>query len=453
MLGPAASAIGVKVAAGPVTGVRADLDGTVLDTFSAPFDSIAANPFDGLAALLAPQIAAAGKPRLLGVGLGVPGFVDSRIDLVQAPLLGWRNMPLRDYLATLLGVPVLVDSDVNTLAAYEHLNGLGRSYRDFLTVTLGRGVGAAVVCGGDLRRGGHGAAGELGHLPVDPDGPACHCGKRGCLETFVSDAALVSQAQQAGVLGPDAGPADLRAAADGGDQRARAISRAAGARLGTVVAGLATVLDPEAVLVSGEGTLAWPHLADGFFSTFHTGLLPAMAGAISVHVDPWDDAKWALGAAALVLQAPFTMDAEPLDAHVPAMTLFRAMFFLPVVTSWVAVSLLWKWLLNPATGVVNRFLEMLGLPGPGWWTDPDWAIPSVVLASVWKDVGFVAVLLLAGLQAAGRMGGLLHRRAARRARRRAPAGPDRRDSGLPPPALTGRRPAVTDSPVAPARPW
>jgi multiple sugar transport system permease protein len=88
-----------------------------------------------------------------------------------------------------------------------------------------------------------------------------------------------------------------------------------------------------------------------------------------------------------------------LDAHLPAMTLFRAMFFLPVVTSWVAVSLLWKWLLNPAVGAVNRFLEMLGLPGPGWWTDPDWAIPSVVLASVWKDVGFVAVLLLAGLQA------------------------------------------------------
>jgi len=311
VIGPAASAIGVKVAAGQVTGVRADLDGTVLDTFSAPFDPIAANPFDGLAALLTPQIAAAGKPRLLGVGLGVPGFVDSRTDLVQAPLLGWRNMPLRDYLATLLGVPVLVDNDVNTLAAYEHLYGLGRSYRDFLTVTLGRGVGAAIVCGGDLRRGGHGAAGELGHLPVDPEGPACHCGKRGCLETFVSDAALVSRAQQAGVLGPDAGPADLRAAADGGDQRARAIYRAAGARLGTVVAGLATVLDPEAVLVSGEGTLAWPHLADGFFSTFNAGLLPAMAGAISVHVDPWDDAKWALGAAALVLRAPFTMDAEP----------------------------------------------------------------------------------------------------------------------------------------------
>jgi multiple sugar transport system permease protein len=80
-----------------------------------------------------------------------------------------------------------------------------------------------------------------------------------------------------------------------------------------------------------------------------------------------------------------------LDAKLPAMTLFRAMFFLPVISSWVAISLLWKWLLNPAEGLVNRIIEAFGLTGPGWWTDPDWAIPSVVLASVWKDVGFVAV--------------------------------------------------------------
>ncbi|GAA4562636.1 sugar ABC transporter permease [Micromonospora coerulea] len=88
-----------------------------------------------------------------------------------------------------------------------------------------------------------------------------------------------------------------------------------------------------------------------------------------------------------------------LDAKLPAMTLYRATFFLPVISSWVAVSLLWKWLLNPADGLVNRILGALGVPGPGWWTDPDWAMPSVVLASVWKDVGFVAVILLAGLQA------------------------------------------------------
>jgi len=311
VVGRAAVAIGVKVAAGRVTGVRADLDGTVLDTFSAPFDEIAANPFDGLAKLLAPHLAAVGDHRLLGVGLGVPGFVDRRSGLVEAPMLSWRNMPLRGYLSQLLGVPVLVDNDVNTLAAYEHLYGLGRPYEDFLTVTLGQGIGAALVSDGDLRRGGHGAAGELGHLPVDPQGPRCHCGKHGCLETYVNDAALVEQARLAGAIGPDAGTAELRAAADAGDQRARAVYHAAGARLGAVIAGLAAVLDPQAVLISGEGTLSWPHLADGFDTALRAGLFPPMVNGLSVHVDPWDDTKWALGAAALVLRAPFTMDAGP----------------------------------------------------------------------------------------------------------------------------------------------
>ena len=79
--------------------------------------------------------------------------------------------------------------------------------------------------------------------------------------------------------------------------------------------------------------------------------------------------------------------------------LFRALYFLPVVTSWVVVSLLWKWLLNPSTGLVNVLLAKVGIDGPGWWTDRRWAMPSVILASAWKDLGFVMVILLAGLQA------------------------------------------------------
>ncbi|MFI6813493.1 carbohydrate ABC transporter permease [Nonomuraea sp. NPDC050328] len=79
--------------------------------------------------------------------------------------------------------------------------------------------------------------------------------------------------------------------------------------------------------------------------------------------------------------------------------LFRAVYFLPVITSWVVVALMWKWLLNPASGIVNWALGLLGVEGPGWWTDPDWAMPSIILASAWKDLGFVMIILLAGLQA------------------------------------------------------
>ncbi len=91
--------------------------------------------------------------------------------------------------------------------------------------------------------------------------------------------------------------------------------------------------------------------------------------------------------------------AVALNAKFRGRNLLRSIYFLPVVTSWVVVALTWKWLLNPANGLVNHVLSLVGVHGPGWWSSPHWAIPSVILASTWKDLGFVMVILLAGLQA------------------------------------------------------
>jgi multiple sugar transport system permease protein len=87
------------------------------------------------------------------------------------------------------------------------------------------------------------------------------------------------------------------------------------------------------------------------------------------------------------------------NQRLKGVSIFRALYFLPVITSWVVVALLWKWILNPRDGLVNWLLGLVGIDGPGWWTDGTWAMPSVILASAWKDLGFVMVILLAGLQA------------------------------------------------------
>lgn len=79
--------------------------------------------------------------------------------------------------------------------------------------------------------------------------------------------------------------------------------------------------------------------------------------------------------------------------------ILRGVYFLPVVTSWIVVALVWRWLLNPSVGIVNATLAVFGIDGPGWWTDPAWSMPSIILASAWKDLGFVMIILLAGLQA------------------------------------------------------
>ncbi|MBO0981507.1 carbohydrate ABC transporter permease [Microbacterium sp. SD291] len=91
-----------------------------------------------------------------------------------------------------------------------------------------------------------------------------------------------------------------------------------------------------------------------------------------------------------------------LNTALKGRTFLRGVYFLPVVTSWIVVALVWRWLLNPSNGVVNTVLGFFGIDGPGWWTDPAWAMPSIILASAWKDIGFVMVILLAGLQAIDR---------------------------------------------------
>ena len=88
-----------------------------------------------------------------------------------------------------------------------------------------------------------------------------------------------------------------------------------------------------------------------------------------------------------------------LNQRLRGLAIFRTAYFLPVVTSWVVVALMWRWLLDPGAGVVNHALGLVGIDGPGWYEDPAWAMPSVILASAWKDLGFVMVILLAGLQA------------------------------------------------------
>ncbi len=88
-----------------------------------------------------------------------------------------------------------------------------------------------------------------------------------------------------------------------------------------------------------------------------------------------------------------------LNTRLRGRSVLRGIYFLPVVSSWIVVALVWRWLLNPSSGAVNTALGWFGIEGPGWWADPAWAMPSIIIASSWKDLGFVMVILLAGLQA------------------------------------------------------
>ncbi|MFI9838462.1 ROK family protein [Nonomuraea sp. NPDC051941] len=306
LVGSAGRALGVKVTAEHLVLVDVRLDGEVLGSWERPFDPSAPDALDSLAGAISSVVAESSAdertPPLLGIGVGVPGSVDDQAaGTVNAPTLGWRAMAVGDWLRRRLELPVLVENDVNALAAAERLYGRGRTHRDFLVVTIGRGVGAAIVADGRVYRGARGGAGEFGHLPVDPGGPVCGCGARGCLEAYVGAAGLLAAARAKNVH------LDLPAlgrAAAGGDAGAREVFAEAGAILGRATAGLINVVDPEVVVVLGEGTADWPLWRASFDAALRAQLYPGRRD-ISVEVESWDDTSWAQGAAALVLATPF----------------------------------------------------------------------------------------------------------------------------------------------------
>lgn len=303
----AGGAIGAKVTADHVALVSVDLDGTVRSSRSVSFDPAHPAALDALCEILRTAVDAH-DGKLLGVGIGLPGAVDSQASgVVDAPTLEWDRAPVGARLREALGVPVLVDNDVNTLAAAESVYGIGRRYSSYLVVTIGRGIGCGIVAQGSVSRGSHGGAGEIGHIPVTVDGPVCGCGNIGCLEAHIGDSGLVAAARAADAIPGDAGMAELVAAAYAGDERARAVYAEAGRLLGRGLAGVVHTLDPELIVLMGEGMTEWTFWQAGFEESFRRHLMPARR-ALPYITESWAESQWAVGAACLVLASSF-------DAH------------------------------------------------------------------------------------------------------------------------------------------
>lgn len=186
--------------------------------------------------------------RPVSVGVGMPGLVDVRSGTVQflpnrPP--AWRGVNAGTILEHHLGIPARIMNDARCAALGELLYGYGRDYSTFVLFTLGNGVGGGIVIDGRLRLGPLGAAGEIGHQTVNPDGPVCGCGNRGCVEAVASGPAIARAAGYSDVE-------TAAIAARSGDAAARRAFDAAGASLGIAAANLVTALHPEAVLFTGE---------------------------------------------------------------------------------------------------------------------------------------------------------------------------------------------------------
>lgn len=259
--------------------------------------------------------------KLLGVGLGMAGVVDSEQGISRhQPYFGWRDVPLGSMLESKLHVPTIIDNDVNTLTMAESLYGVGRDISDFLTITIGRGVGLGIVAEGKLYRGSRGSGGEFGHMVIDANGPECDCGKTGCLESLVSEPALLEEAQfraGRGEMKPVTTIDDLILLAENGDPMACSIFERGGEVLGLGVANLITLLNPSLIVISGEGV----RIGELFFKPMRKSIaehtMPTLAEDTEIRIDSWGEDEWAIGAASLVLGEVFR---SPLDRMVPNLT-------------------------------------------------------------------------------------------------------------------------------------
>ncbi|MFC6081281.1 ROK family transcriptional regulator [Sphaerisporangium aureirubrum] len=216
-------------------------------------------------AIMAKLRAEGAYERLNGIGIGVPGPVSFRDGVpVSPPIMpGWDRYPVRELLAREHNCPVVVDNDVNIMAMGERCAGIARSAENVLFVKIGSGVGCGIFIGGELYRGPDGCAGDIGHIQVELDDPMCTCGHTGCLEALFSGIALERDATVAGRSGTSTALAerlatrgsvtakDVAECAADGDTVATRLIRDGGGRLGSVLAGLVSFINPSMIVIGG----------------------------------------------------------------------------------------------------------------------------------------------------------------------------------------------------------
>lgn len=305
--------VGIKLMEDHALGALTDLESTVIAKDSRPLkNKNSSEAIAVLGALVQSLVAQANidRRRLLGVGVGLAGVVDSEHGILrESPFFGWRDLPLRDLLQNLVQTPVYLDNDVNTLTLAEQWFGAGQGVEHFLVVTVGRGIGLGVVANGRFYRGAGGGAGELGHTLIDPQGPLCDCGKHGCLETYAGYPGLLRSAHQAylsGEVDQDVTTIEqLIRLAGAGQPAMMELLAQAGGLLGRAMSSLVNILNPALIIIGGEGV----QLGAPFFEPLQNALrqysMPNLFQDVRIQIEPWGDDVWARGAASLVLRQLF----------------------------------------------------------------------------------------------------------------------------------------------------
>jgi len=256
--------VGIDIGGTKIAGALVSESGEILRELKVP------SPANDSQALQAAVVSMVNELRqgqeILAVGVAAAGFIDAnQAVVVYSPNLSWRNEPLKAKLEADLGVPVFIENDANAAGWAEYRFGAGRGSHHMMMLTIGTGVGGAIVANGELFRGAFGIGAELGHSNFIPNGKACGCGQKGCLEQYGSGTALLNSAKELIASGsPDSSRlaelATLKGELTGvevyqaiqeGDKGALRLLGELGTNLGMAVASFTAILDPEIMVIGG----------------------------------------------------------------------------------------------------------------------------------------------------------------------------------------------------------
>ncbi|MFA5349900.1 MAG: ROK family protein [Candidatus Omnitrophota bacterium] len=191
------------------------------------------------------------KNSILGVGIGLPGPVDTAKGVVHflPNIPGWKEVGLKNILEKIIKLPVFIDNDAKLMALAEHKSGAAKGYSNVLCLTLGTGVGGGLVIGNSLYRGRDNAAGEVGHIPLNERGPVCGCGSEACLEVYVGNARIIEDARK--LFGSKITLEEVSRLAQGDNIKAMKFWDEIGGRIGLALSGIVNLLNLDAIVIGG----------------------------------------------------------------------------------------------------------------------------------------------------------------------------------------------------------
>ncbi|MFA5144942.1 MAG: ROK family protein [Candidatus Omnitrophota bacterium] len=242
------------------------------------------------------------KNDILGIGLGLPGPIDEKSGIVHffPNIPGWKEVKLKKILERKLGLPVFLDNDAKLMALAEYRLGRAQGFKNALCLTLGTGVGGGIIIGGSLYRGSDNAAGEIGHVPVNIEGPRCNCGGAACLEAYIGNNNILKEAKK--IFKRNISLEELSALARKQNKLALGIWSKVAKHLGTALAGVVNLLNLDAIVIGGGVAGAGPVLFNKVKETLKARAMSVQARRVKLFKAKLGNEAGLIGAAIMVKQ-------------------------------------------------------------------------------------------------------------------------------------------------------